>query len=507
MSPSEKFRYVLHATMLQAGNYTIGVIMRSTRVVAVSTTLGCAASVVCAALSVVTINQAQLSNLQSNTVQVAVSAFDSFGNARADGWHSTCTAEVAASAIMNGGDVLSVAISDGSCQCCTSAHVVMAGGPAISASPALIHPVFDFFTGKLSSAAVTPDASFGTTSRGYAVQPPVSVLISALPLLKLQLVDAASSSLWPGEATAASTPLALLNAVYNASLLQHVFSYSVPPAAAARDKLIRVEPFQLLHGALLATYYKLRADVSKTSVVLSDQGDALSCMTAAVSAPLLDFQGKPFPNLQCGGAASITSYAVRYHGFVRRSSAAALTFMFHETRPATFFSIYVDQQPLPVASAHPSLTWATGSTLPSLTATAVIPPRSDGSMFHEVVVNVRGPPMTWPPPLPLFLETECRHSFSVINASAGVFTTTAPHALVGGEAVMFEGSALLPPLAAGSVFYVLRTSISRHSFSVALSRLGTSNVAAEWSGGTVLILGKCGVYAPFALDTGVLHSK
>ena len=271
-------------------------------------------------------------------------------------------------------------------------------------------------------------------------------------------------------ASAASPPLALLNAVYNASLLQHVFSYSVPPAAAARDKLIRVEPFQLLHGALLATYYKLRADVSKTSVVLSDQGDAVPCMTAAVSAPLLDFQGKPFPNLQCGGAASITSYAVRYHGFVRRSSAAALTFMFHETRPATFFSIYVDQQPLPVASAHPSLTWATGSTLPSLTATAVIPPRSDGSMFHEVVVNVRGPPMTWPPPLPLFLETECRHSFSVVNASAGVFTTTAPHALVGGEAGMFEGSALLPPLAAGSVFYVLRTSIF-YTFPATVSRL------------------------------------
>ena len=76
---------------------------------------------------------------------------------------------------------------------------------------------------------------------------------------------------------------------------------------------------------------------------------------------------------------------------------------------------------------------------------------------------------------------------------------------------MFEGSALLPPLAAGSVFYVLRTSIF-YTFPATVSRLrfsrlGTSNVAAEWSGGTVLILGKCGVYAPFALDTGVLHSK
>jgi hypothetical protein len=115
--------------------------------------------------------------------------------------------------------------------------------------------------------------------------------------------------------------------------------------------------------------------------------------------------------------------------------------------------------------------------------------------------------MSWPPPLPLFLGTECRHALAVVNASGGVFTSSAAHALVGGEVVLFEGSGLLPPLAAGTLFYVLQNSLSQYQFSVSSSRLGTSSVVAQWSGGVALVLGKCGVYAPFALGSGVLYNK
>ena len=104
------------------------------------------------------------------------------------------------------------------------------------------------------------------------------------------------------------------------------------------------------------------------------------------------------------------------------------------------------------------------------------------------------------------METECRHALSV-SASAGVFTAAAAHALVGGEALVFEGSGLVPPLAAATVFYVLPDAISRLQFMVASSRLGDAAAAAQWSGGTALVLGRCGVYAPFAAGVGVLDVK
>jgi hypothetical protein len=404
----------------------------------------------------------------------------------------------------------------------------MAGGPAVSTSPALIHPEFNFFTGTLSSAAITTDHSLGISSRGYALQPPISVLTSALPLLKLQRVESASSPLWPDEGTTAGTTLALVQGVWNASSLQHVFSLTAAPMDAA----VRAQPFQLLHGALLATcvtpfppspflhpvlpslqlcnvfprYYKLRADASKSTLSLSNPADAFPCMTAAASAPLPAFNGKQFPNVQCDGSA-VASYAVRYHGFVRRSSAAQLTFVLPEIRSATFFAIYVDQQPLPLAAASTRITWATRTPPPPQTITAVIPPRSDRSPFHELLIYARGVPMSWPPPLPLLIGTECHHALTVVNASAGVFTTSATHALAGGEALLFEGSDLAPPLAAGTLYYVLPDSLTRYQFSVSSSRLGTSSVAAQWSGGNALVLGKCGVYAPFALGAGMLLNK
>ena len=503
-SPPEKPRYILRATMLQAGNYTVGLTLRSSGAVAAATTFGCVSSVVCASRSAVSFSQPQPVQAEGDVVQVVVSSFDSFGNARAMEGFSTCTAAATASASVISGDVQSVAVKSDSCQCCSSAHVVLAGGPAISSSLAPIHPVFDFSSGMLTSAAVTPDASLGLWGRGYVVQPPVAVVTSALPLLKMQLVDSIASPLWPGEG-AETVPLALVQGTWNVAFSQHVLSYTIPTAAASTHRFIRARPFQLLHGALLATYYKLRADLSKTSVVLSNPDDAVACMTAVVSSPLSTFQGRSFPNLECGGS-SISSYAVRYHGFIRRSSTAPLTFIFPETRLGTFFSIHVDDVPLPAPSADPSRTWVTGFTLPSQSVTAVIPSRSDGSLFHEVFVNVRGAPMTWPPPLPLFMETECRHALSV-SASAGVFTSATEHALVGCEAVIFEGSGLVPPLAAGTVFYVLPDSISRFQFAVASSRLGNTAAAAQWSGGTALVLGRCGVYAPFAAGGGVLDVK
>jgi hypothetical protein len=508
-APGDTFQYVLRAVMMQAGNYTIGLNVRSaaSSVLAASTTVGCVASVACAALSAVSFNRAPPAAAHSTAVQVAISSFDAFGNARgAEDRFSACTAHVSASAVVSAGELLSVSIRPQACRCCASAHVVVAGGPAISSSPAAVHPVFDFVTGMLASAAVTSHSSLATASSGYVVQPPVSVLTSALPLLKVQLLDAASASLWPGQGRNGAARLAVIQGAWNATAKQHVFTFNIPPASLVKNKLIRAEAFQLLHGALLATYYRLRAHVAKTSVDLSDEGDAVPCMTAAAHAPLSHFQGRSFPNLECSGSL-IGNYAVRYHGFVRRSSAAALTFLLPETRPATFFSIYIDQKPLPVALYDDTQTWATGSTLPSHTVTAVIPPPDDGSMLHEVAVSVRGAPLTWPPPIPLFLETECRHAISVVSAAAGVFTTADAHALVGGEAVVFDGGNISPPLATGSLFYVLEDSISWNRFSVASSRLGTASVAAQWSGGTVLVLGKCGVYAALAQGSDVLHER
>jgi hypothetical protein len=128
-------------------------------------------------------------------------------------------------------------------------------------------------------------------------------------------------------------------------------------------------------------------------------------------------------------------------------------------------------------------------------------------MFHEVAVSVRGAALTWPPPIPLFLETECRHVLSVVTAAAGVFTTASAHALRGGEAVVFEGANISPPLATDTLFYVLEDSISQNQFSVSSSRLGTASVAAHWSGGTALVLGKCGVYAAFTQGSAVLQAR
>jgi hypothetical protein len=250
-APSETFGYVLRATMLQAGNYTVSIIMRSTGTVAAATTFGCLPSVVCASRSVVTssLSALPLAEPQRSEIQVTIASFDMFGNARDMEWFSPCTAHASATAVTAARDVLSVAVNAESCQCCTSPHLVMAGGPAVSSSPAPIYPQFNIFTGALSSAAVATDHSLGTSSRGYVLQPPVSVLTSALPLLKLQLIESASASLWPDESRAAGTPLALVQGSWNASSQLHVFSAAAPPGAA----VIRTEPFQLLHGSLLAT--------------------------------------------------------------------------------------------------------------------------------------------------------------------------------------------------------------------------------------------------------------
>jgi hypothetical protein len=503
-SPSEEFCYVLKATMIEAGNYTIGLTFRSSRAVAAAATFGCVASVVCASRSVVSYSQQLPVEGKGISLQVSLSSYDSFGNSRAMDWFFKCSAEASATANVIAGDVLSITVQSSSCLCCSSSHVILAGGPAISASPANIHPVFDCFTGQLSAAAVTRGSSLSSSMR-YRAQPPVSVLNSALPLLKLELVNTPSSSTWPGESEFASgIPLNLVEGAWNVTSSQYVFSLTIPlTAAATQKKFFRIHPFQLLHGGLLATYYKLLADITNSDLVLSDARDALPCVTAAISVQLFSFQGKTFPNLDCGGSL-VGSYAVRYHGFVRRSSAAALTFVFPQTRLGTFFSVHIDSLPL---HASPSPTWATGVTPPSQTVTAKITPRSDGSHWHEVLVDVRGAPMTWPPPIPLFIETECRHAVSVVNASDGVFTTAMPHAFVGGEAVMFEGAGVLPPWAPDHVFFVLHDSISLFQFMVASTRLGSLGISAQWAGGTMLILGKCGVYSPFIAGETVLHVR
>jgi alpha-tubulin suppressor-like RCC1 family protein len=92
------------------------------------------AGVVCAPRSAMTFDAAplQLAALQRNEVQVAISSFYSFGNARAMEWISACTAHASALASVVGREVLSVAVRAESCPSCMPLRIVMASGPAAS---------------------------------------------------------------------------------------------------------------------------------------------------------------------------------------------------------------------------------------------------------------------------------------------------------------------------------------------------------------------------------------
>ena len=100
------------------------------------------AGVVCASRSAVTFNTVPLplAALQRNEVQVAISSFYSFGNARAMEWISACTAHASASAIAVGREVLSVAVRAESCLSCMPLHIVMASGPAASSGASTSFP-------------------------------------------------------------------------------------------------------------------------------------------------------------------------------------------------------------------------------------------------------------------------------------------------------------------------------------------------------------------------------
>jgi hypothetical protein len=90
----------------------------------------------------VTFNTAPLplAALQRNEVQVAISSFYSFGNARPMEWISACTAHASASAIAVGREVLSVAVRAESCLSCMPLHIVMASGPAASSGASTSFP-------------------------------------------------------------------------------------------------------------------------------------------------------------------------------------------------------------------------------------------------------------------------------------------------------------------------------------------------------------------------------